>query len=365
MLQKLQDTNLLRRLRLSLDRTPEDTFPGMQQEIAVCQLMLDYSTEVASRYVWAHLPFTLNMPQSFAVFLLEEPDERKEAVGYLKEMLAPLYRAELRWKECLKTDHDKAGALARVFAHIGFCHHQLARELLAFMLQCNFCPDDLQCRKVCAKLFRGSSTTKHCLEDVFSHLQRMASRATTNKRMSHWARYMYATTARSVQTGGMNTILPDEQDWEACSRQVTRELHDLAQMFDMNTTNLPEPENEDSVLFPRPQQAAEKKWKAAGPESNQRGAAAVAYLRADEPADWSNINHVWAGWRLGKLVFLLELSLFREPRMHESVRMFAHEAESLQAFRNQLLLPPFGFYGYAAAGLCLTEVCAGDKARCL
>ena len=113
--------------------------------------------------------------------------------------------------------------------------------------------------------------------------------------MSQWARYFYTTTARSVQSGGINGILPDRNDWSNCTKDATREAEELAKIFNMNTTNMPEPENEQSILFPKPKAAATRTWKAAGPESNQRGAADVAYMSADADSEWAHIEQAWAG----------------------------------------------------------------------
>ena len=129
----MQDAAFLQRLRLTLGRTTEESFPGMHQEQALVELVTDFSCEVAGRYAWAHVPFSLNMPQCFAVFLLEDELLRAEAVAYLEKMLMPLYQAECCWKQA--TDKKKTAALAQVFNHIGFCHQQLPRELLACLLQ--------------------------------------------------------------------------------------------------------------------------------------------------------------------------------------------------------------------------------------
>ena len=259
------------------------------------------------------------------------------------------YEAECCWKQSVTTDPNKASALARVFSHIGFCH-QLPREMLACMLQSEFDPNDALCRRVAAKLFRGSSATKHCLEDVFAHLQSMTARATMNKKMSHFARYFYCTTARCVKTGGMAPIVPDESDWAPLTKNSSRESQELGRIFDMNTTNMPEPEDENSILFPKPKAAAEKKWKAAGPESHQRGAAAVAYLKADAETFWSHTDEVWAG------------APFKSLSYATAVRHPCACAGCLLAKRFVYRLTPtdcyylsFGFCGYAALGLRLTK----------
>ncbi|CAJ1405700.1 unnamed protein product [Effrenium voratum] len=288
------------RFRRTQEQVPLDSdLAWLKLEKETAKVAVDFGHELLCRFVWAHIPFMLNLPQAFAVYLLPEPAGRQQALGFLQPVLDAVWAAEKHWLECQSTDVDKASSMEAVFNQIGWCHHQLAREVLACMLQCGFAPDNLRCRRLAAKLFRSSSTTKNCLEDVFSHLQSMVGKGTSNKRMSDWSRYFYATTARSPRSGGMQTVLPDAQDWDAGSHTAFAMLQNFAPMFDTNSTAMPEPATEDSILWPKPSALQKKKkWKAAGPESNQKGAAAMIYLHNDAHTRWANLGNVWVFLRV-------------------------------------------------------------------
>ena len=290
---------LLQRLNFTRphEQIPHDSdHTWLRQEQDLAQLACDFGHELFARYVWANIPFMFNLPQAFALYLLADRDARAAALEILGGVLTSVFNAQQHWRECLTRDKQKAHDLETVFNHIGWCHHQLATELLAFMLQSDFNPDHVPCRQLAAKLFRGSSTTKHCLEDVFAHLQSMTAKATNNKRMSHWARYFYSTTARSVVSGGIQTVMPDRADWDSVAGRTFSFIPEYAKMFDMNNTSMPEPDSEDSILLPKPEGLQKRQWKAAGPESNQRGAAAMVYLHNDAPSHWANIKRVWASF---------------------------------------------------------------------
>ena len=75
---------------------------------------------------------------------------------------------------------------------------------------------------------------------------------------------------RDVCGQAVETILPDGADWERYSVLAQRQSRS-AEMFDVNSSTMPEPETADSVLIPKPGPMHQKGWKAAGPESNQKG----------------------------------------------------------------------------------------------
>ena len=287
--------SVLKRLRFTMEAAnPADSFTWEEEEQATAELLVKFSHELAARYAWAFIPTSCNMPQAFAVYLLPDSEERARFVKRLKDDLLPVYEAEQHFKECVNKDLVKAAKMETVLSHVGWCYHQLPREILGRLIQCDFDPLNADCRQLCAKLYRGSGTTKHCLEDTFAHLQGMSHAASNNRKMSHFARLFYASTARCVASGGIRTIIPDKEDWDAYMKEGVDFGH-LKEIFDSGSSSMPEPESADSVLVPKPEGMQAGGWKAAGPESNQRGAAAVAYLGMDQTDNWSHIDKCWAG----------------------------------------------------------------------
>ena len=196
-LQAPSDIKLLKRLRFNLRCPDAEAFSCERNEQAVAELLTTFAHELACRYAWSNAPFMITLPHCFAVMLLEDRDRRAAALDYIRGPLEAVHKAEQHWKECLANDTEQAAVLEGIFMRIGWCHHQLAREVLAHLPQSNFSADDTKGRLLAAKLYRGTSTTKNVLEDCFAHLQGMAAR-----KMSHWSRFFYATTARCVRSGG-------------------------------------------------------------------------------------------------------------------------------------------------------------------
>ena len=268
--------------------------PWIQQELKSLNLLVDFGHELISRYIWAHIPFMCNVPENLAVFLLEGKDQER-AVRFVQSLLEAVYAAEIHWKALSSTNVSKASLLEKVFNQMGWLHHQLAREVLARLIQENFSVTSRDILVMCRMLFEASTTTKHVLEDVFAHLHKMCSRSSTNKKMSDFARWLYATTARSVASGGMPGIFPDARDWRDNQRGARQGVFRMRQLFDMNATQLPEPRGSESALLPKPAGLRKLQWKAAGPESQQKGAAAALYLQEDLHTQWSRVDKVWAG----------------------------------------------------------------------
>ncbi len=84
------------------------------------------------------------------------------------------------------------------------------------------------------------------------------------------------------------------EDWERSQHGLEPVLRSLQACFDTDLSDMPEP-TEDAHDILKPEVLKKTKWKAAGPASNQRGAAAVALLVHDVATGFSNISKAWAG----------------------------------------------------------------------
>ncbi len=187
-----QSSEFARRLRLGTfaDPYPIDSEDAtVIAERRVAEKAVDLALVVAGRYIWAHLPFLFGIPQMWAVYLLPDPDQRKEQVDRLKEIISAVVAAEKRWFELSAADNREAKGLELVFKNIGWIYYQLSRECMALAIQSGYSASCLKCRRLAAKLYRGSSSTKHCLEDTFAHLQRVLAKTSSNKSMSNYTKW--------------------------------------------------------------------------------------------------------------------------------------------------------------------------------
>lgn len=301
MIDILQSPDFWRRLRVfSFDEPApldsEDAHILFQWDVT--KLAVDFCFECVSRYVWAHLPTIYSIPQGWAVYLLKDGGERRQAVQRLKGIIQAVQAAEKKWKTLEEENDKKSKEFQTLFRDIGWVHYQFSRELMALAIQSDFQSDDLTCRRIAARLFRATSTTKHVLEDCFAHLQRALASSASNKKMADFTKWFYATTSRTAKIGGVETILPDIEDWEKGSYDWFKFSKGLAASFNTDLSPLPEPGDDPAdILRTSPAQMLKKRtWKAAGPASNQRGAAAVAYLEHDLNEDFHNLSNVWCGF---------------------------------------------------------------------
>ncbi|CAE7667476.1 unnamed protein product, partial [Symbiodinium sp. KB8] len=264
----------------------------LEEEMTLGQQAWDLATECVAGHVLAQLPHRYCLPEAFAIFLLRDARERKTEVARLKAVVLAVYAAEA-YIRTARSDDATAAGLTQLFDHLGWAHQQTAREMMALMLQCSFDADNPQCTQLAGKLYRGPSSTKNCLEDAFAHLHRLVSLSVTNKKMADWTKWFYATTTPYLTE---TLILPDETFWReevggGAYKAIAREMSSI---FSTTLTEMPEPESPDSVLLPQPGQMVQK-WRAAGPEANQRSAAATAFLLHDQESSWRHVGQVWAG----------------------------------------------------------------------
>ena len=232
----------LRLTRAAAERVDElSEHPWLQQEMEVCATLVRLAFQCAGRYIWAHLPFYFSLPSYSAVLLLEDPQDRAEAADHLENMVVSLMNAEDRFQA--SKNPTFCSHMKTLLDHMGWPNFQLPRRLMALLMQRHFNLDDLTCRRMAARMFRGPAETKSLLEDTFAHLHRATP---VNKKMANWTKYLYMTTARSPGRV-MKHVLPDDQTWAACSQgKAGVSLQD--DVFDFHSTVLPEPESEESVL---------------------------------------------------------------------------------------------------------------------
>ena len=290
----VQGPTLARRLRfrrftdaVSLDAGHE----WLAEEQKLAQQTWDFAAECVAGHVQANLPHIMCLPEAFAAFLLKDMDKRSEEVARLRELTLAVYDAEQRIRSAA-SDDAVAASLLRLFEQLGWAHFQVPREMMALLLRSDFSARDSTCVRLAAKLFKGPACTKHCLEDTFSHLQRVVSMQGHNKKMSDWAKFFYCSTCPYVTE---RQLLPSADHWRA---YVGDGVHvpttkEIAEMFDTRMTELPEPED-DEVLIPEPGQML-KTFRAAGPLANQRSAAAAALLVFERPHGFRHVEDAWAG----------------------------------------------------------------------
>lgn len=294
-LQVLQTQGLYKRLRF----TP--TGQGMggsycgalaEEETKVMKQMFDLGLEAISQYVCTHVMFSYNLPHSFAVFLLQDPKERAEAVASIKTVV----EAVLLANEQILAGNSTA-ELNECMMDLGWPRTQVSLIMVALLLQCDFNPNDFRCIRLAQDIFHGSSTTKDCLENVFAHMRNISLKANKNQRMSNLSRWLYSTTSSSSSTGGHPALLPTREDLRRYIQNPPYFGHKV--LFDMRTTMLP---SNAKFGVTTAGNVGQKKWRPAGPLSHQRAAAAACVLTSMAPNGFRGIESTWKGplgWRNG------------------------------------------------------------------
>ena len=259
---------------------------------------VNFAFECASRYAWTHLPFSYNLPSLWAVYLHADSEKRRIEVMRLRRVVESVHSAELKFVEWSAENPRtgqprKAKKLLEILNAIGWSQTQLGRDCMSWAFATGFDSNNLFCRRMAAKFFRATSATKHCLEDAFAHLQRVLSLTATNKRMGDFTKYFYLST---FQTEGSRHIRPSSSDWETVWPGWQNVSRSLGAAFDTNLSSMPEPgPDDDDILKPQADGMYKKKRKAAGPASNQKGAAGAAYIMYDVRNDFQNLEKCWAG----------------------------------------------------------------------
>lgn len=288
----LQSPGIYSRLRLTTPTSstydPDREQPGfMQEELKTVEVIWDFGLAMVAEYTVTHIMFGISLPHSFAVFLLPEATERAAAVSIVEIVI----RAVLKAHEFI---HDgKANAdLQECVRDLGWPKLQVALEMIALLLQCNFNPNDESCMAYARKVFQGSSSTKDLLESVFAHLRDVSYKGNKNQRLSNLAKWFYSTTARSQESGGHQRILPTkkalERSFQTNDKAKRHESFNEHMLFDMRTTLLP-----DSNKFDTPENMSAQKWRPAGPQSHSRSAAAAALLVPQSNCNFTGVGDSW------------------------------------------------------------------------
>lgn len=242
--------------------------------------------ETASQYVITHVMYA-SLPHSFAVFLLEDLSERKEAVLELKKLVLATLKASLVVKS-----GEASEALKEALQDLGWTKMQVSLEMIGLMLQADFDPSNETCIRYAKRIFTGSSSTKDVLEAVFAHLRDVSFKANKNQGMAPSAKFFYATTATSPEAGGHKRLLPSNNDLVAYLHRRSKDQNFEERMiYDMRTTLLPVTGKFDIS----PDTVLKKTWRPAGPLSHQRAAAAGKLLMEQADLNFRDVSNAWAG----------------------------------------------------------------------
>jgi hypothetical protein len=268
---KAQSMPLMARLGLSPPCNPPVAYDNSQawleDEKSLVKLLHHFATILAANTVWANMMFMLCLPSAIAGLLHTRKALRREAMD--------------RLKTCLED--------------VAFNVQQLPREIMARALQCGFDADNQDIRLLALNLYAGSATTKDILESTFAHLTDILQRQAKCQKMADHARLFYAIASPYASSGGVQQILPTLGDWLFTKSEQGKELKArLASMA--NPMSTPLSEGRDEVELPKSvKDLVKSKWKAAGPLSHQRSAAAIMYLIHDSANDFSNVGMAWTG----------------------------------------------------------------------
>jgi hypothetical protein len=231
--------------------------------------------------------YWMSIPELLAGLLHSDRRVRKQVLSHAKEIVETLLQAEHVAKNM-----PRDSLLVSLLNDLAWNKQQLPREAMALLLQSDFEDGSTELRKLCQRLFTGSPSTKDLLENVFAFLHRKAAVNSTNQKFADATKYAYNLLAPYCETGGCPQILPTKQDYDSLNSALGFKARQWAHkhLFSPQSTLLPRPE-----AVPSPTVIFASKFRTSGPLSQQRSAAAAAYLCCDHADRWSHIDLCWLG----------------------------------------------------------------------
>ena len=279
---------LTKPLRITALVTMDDFLPRWTvQETELLKTASSFAICLAECYVWSNMHYWMSIPELLAGLLHSDRRVRKQVLSHAKEIVETLLQAEHVAKNM-----PRDSLLVSLLNDLAWNKQQLPREAMALLLQSDFEDGSTELRKLCQRLFTGSPSTKDLLENVFAFLHRKAAVNSTNQKFADATKYAYNLLAPYCETGGCPQSLPTKQDYDSLNSALGFKARQWAHkhLFSPQSTLLPRPE-----AVPSPTVIFASKFRTSGPLSQQRSAAAAAYLCCDHADRWSHIDLCWLG----------------------------------------------------------------------
>ena len=255
-------------------------------ELALMKIAFAFATALAENILWSNARYWWSLPELLATQLHIDPSVHVAGMQQVQDIVQAIVSAEKHecgdkeWRELLDD--------------LGWHKQQLPREAMALVVQCGFKVGSSEVLQLSKRLFVGSPSTKECLENTFAFLHRKAITHSTNFKMSDCAKFVYAITSPYSEAGGTPQVLPSSQDFSTIlspQGQATREWLNK-HLFSPQKSIFPA---KGKSVIQSAEQIYNSKWRNAGVGAQQRSAAAAAYLVADAPNNFRNVDACWAG----------------------------------------------------------------------
>ena len=266
-------------LRLDQGLPDADIPVWAKNEMKLLDLACDFSASLAEHVLWSHLQFWFAIPQVVAGILHKDPEKSELAVRQALRLAQVIVKAEGAQRP--------SALLQDLLQDLGWQKQQTPRECMALLLQ----NERAELKALAKRLYTGTPSTKDILENTFAFLHRKAA-LHVNSKMADATKYAYNIVSPYPETGGCPQILPDKVDYMSIHSPsgIPSRVWAHTHLFSPQKTLFPCPK-----AVPKPAQIMQSQFRSAGPLSQQRSAAAAAFLLADEDRNWQNLGCCWMG----------------------------------------------------------------------
>lgn len=159
-----------------------------------------FGVTLAENVLWSNIHHWLEFPSVVATVLHHDQEVVDMSFIHMTKLARAVNAAE----------NVNSAKMKELLSDLGWNREQLARESMALILQLEI--EEL--KKLARRLFRGTPSTKDCLENTFAFLHRKAQVRSTNNKMSDMVKYLYTILSPYAKTGGCPQILPSKSDMQ-------------------------------------------------------------------------------------------------------------------------------------------------------
>ena len=187
--------------------------------------------------------------------------------------------------------HPDATHARSLLSDIATHHWQITREFIVTGRRCDWDPKNVELKAMIQTVFGTPLTTKQSLESCFNNIKDL-SRQSKAFKMSSYTRFSYASLNPYAQSGGVNILKLEPEDFSYAAPDFTgtlKEVSELKMFSGVRSAELPDETPSTSAL--------QNKWRPAGFMANRAASAAVATAIRAWLFDFSEdyLNKSWTG----------------------------------------------------------------------
>ena len=147
---------------------------------AVLSQHCTYCVELAAGLCWAHVLYAFGIPNKLAVIFHEEQEQRVRGLRLMQKIWDAVAEAEKIVTGQQEATASVRASLKQCLKDMSWNVTQVAREVLSVCSSGGWSPDNEEIRKLGFAMWGRPASTKHHLEDVFSHLSAVSKRQNKN-----------------------------------------------------------------------------------------------------------------------------------------------------------------------------------------